>query len=371
MKQELTYWVTLAMIPKMWTRRKNEIFVKCYMHSPRITIVQLFEDSSLWDELGLSTDETALFAEAKSQLANNSFLVEDLLAQGYNIIPLNSPDYPQSLKNNLKQGAPSVIFTKGNIQLLKKDSVAVVGSRNANELSLKFTSNIAHEQVTNNRVIVSGFAKGVDRQALDAAIEKNGESIIVLPQGITTFGTGFKQYYKYIMQGKVLVLSPFHPKAPWSVEYAMARNPIIYGLATRIYVAQSDDKGGTWSGVVDGLRKGRDIYVRFPERREKNANILLIQKGAKAVDLNGMLISENILQTLRDDSLDNYEQVIIQYLASGAKNSKEIQLKIKVAWSDTKIKKYLRQLASIEEFKIKNKIYFRLKGNASPTLFDF
>ena len=52
-------------------------------------------------------------------------------------------------------------------------------------------------------------------------------------------------------------------------------------------------KGGTWSGVVDGLRKGRKIFVRKPERNEKNANNLLIQKGAIPVDFNGVELPKN------------------------------------------------------------------------------
>ena len=93
-----------------------------------------------------------------------------------------------------------------------------------------------------------------------------------------TFSSGFKNYYKQIVDGDVLVLSTFFPKVPWKAELAMARNPIIYGLANEIYVAESAEKGGTWSGVVDGLRKGRKIFVRKPEPSEKNANNLLIQK---------------------------------------------------------------------------------------------
>ena len=54
---ELTYWVTLALMPKIWTRRKNDIYIKCYTHSPRISIVDLFEDASIWDEIGLTQEE--------------------------------------------------------------------------------------------------------------------------------------------------------------------------------------------------------------------------------------------------------------------------------------------------------------------------
>jgi predicted Rossmann fold nucleotide-binding protein DprA/Smf involved in DNA uptake len=68
----------------------------------------------------------------------------------------------------------------------------------------------------------------------------------------------------------------------------MARNPIIYGLAEEIFVAESSEKGGTWSGVIDGLRKNRKIFVRMPDADESNANKILISRGAIAVDDNGV-----------------------------------------------------------------------------------
>ncbi|MBF0302199.1 MAG: hypothetical protein HQK73_04100 [Desulfamplus sp.] len=74
----------------------------------------------------------------------------------------------------------------------------------------------------------------------------------------------------------------------------MARNPIIYGLAKDIFVAQSSEKGGTWSGVINGLKKGRVIYVRMPEDSEINANRLLIEKGAAPVDLAGNVSNSGV-----------------------------------------------------------------------------
>ena len=82
-KQELTYWVTLALIPKMWTKRKNEIYVNCFQHVPQISIIDLFENSANWDLIGMNDIEKTQFEEAKVQLANNSFLVEELIVQGY------------------------------------------------------------------------------------------------------------------------------------------------------------------------------------------------------------------------------------------------------------------------------------------------
>lgn len=362
---DLTYWITLYFIQGITLKRKNEIYVACYKSNPRISIVQLFEDSSLWSTLGLSTEEINLLENAKAELANNSFLAESLLSQGYDIIPMDSLDYSKTLKLNLQTISPSIIFTKGNKALLQEPTVAIVGSRSADPLSLQFTSEVAKKCVAEGKIVVSGFAKGVDRMALDAALEAGGKSMIVLPQGITTFASGFKQYYKYITQGRLLVLSAFHPNAPWSVEFAMRRNPYIYGLANEIYVAQSDDKGGTWSGVIDGLRKKRTIFVRMPEVGERNANLLLIQKGAIAVDIKGSLVvlSSNDMLTQDEKDKKDRDDKIKQILESGGSiTSKYILEKLGLNWSDPKMKTYIRSLSFVEEYKSKGKIYFRLKG---------
>ena len=372
-KQELTYWVTLALITKMWTKRKNEIYVNCFKHNPQISIIELFEDSSTWEEVGLNEIEKVQFEESRMQLANNSFLVDELMAQGYDILPITHEDYPKLLKENLKFNAPTVIYTKGNKSLLQEPSIAIVGSRSADVMSLSFTDNIAKSATRNNKVVVSGFAKGVDRQALDSAVGTNGKSIIVLPQGIMTFGSGFKQYFKHIVQGRVLVMSSFAPKAPWSVEFAMARNPIIYGMASEIFVAQSEEKGGTWSGVIDGLRKKRSIYVRYPEKNEKNANLLLIQNGASAVDISGNILSlsPEELKTQEQLNKEKLDAELIKILNSVEMiSAKEIITRLRLDWKDDKMKRYLDNKEQVEKIKIKNRIYYRLKGNTQLELFN-
>lgn len=372
-KQELTYWVALALIPKMYTKRKNEIYVKCFNHTPQISIINLFEDASVWDIVELNEVEREQFIEAKHHLANTSFLVDELMAQGYDIIPIVHSEYPKALKENLKYNAPAVIYTKGNKALLQESSIAIVGSRNAVPISLTFTDNMAKKGVSEGKVVVSGFAKGVDQKALDSAVEVNGKSIIVLPQGIMTFGSGFKRYYKHIIEGRVLVISTFAPKAPWSVEFAMARNHIIYGLAQEIYVAQSDNNGGTWSGAIDGLRRGCPIFVRYPEKLEKNANLLLIQKGARAVNSSGqiLVIAPDEQKTPEQRQEEKLQSDILSILGNVERvTAKELISRLDLDWKDDKMKRYLEAVSQIEKIKIKNRVYYQLKGKSSADLFS-
>jgi predicted Rossmann fold nucleotide-binding protein DprA/Smf involved in DNA uptake len=243
------------------------------------------------DKLGFefSNKEWEGIQDAVSEIANNAFLAEKLIDQGIEIVHvMEKYAYPKVLKENLKKDAPIVIYTKGNADLLNKNSVAIVGSRNCSNKSLDFTDIIAKNAVARKSVIVSGFAKGIDKQALESALKYKGQSIIVLPQGIETYTT--KTYYPAIVNGDVLIISSYHPKAPWSVGLAMDRNKIIYGLAKEIYAAESGNTGGTWEGVLDGIKRGRKVFVRVAAADEKNANNLLISKGAVPVDESGMIL---------------------------------------------------------------------------------
>jgi DNA processing protein len=352
MNKELTYWLALAHVPKIRTKKKNEIIVRLFEKGK--SIIDFFEfEQSVWEnDYELNQTEIKLFEEAKKELSTYAFMVEDLLEQGYSILPITSQDYSPTLKKNLgRTYAPPVIYTKGNLQIMKEKSIAIVGSRKANDISLEFTDNVAKNASKDYKVVVSGFAKGVDKQALDSAIKYKGQSIIVLPQGIATFQSGFKKYYKQIIDGDVLVLSTFYPKAPWSVQLAMARNPIIYGLASEIYVAESSEKGGTWSGVMDGLKKGRVIYVRKPSAREKNANNSLISKGGKAVDIEGYLsgyeIKEEIKSMVSEPELNNTEKKIIEFLKTGVFPAKKIVDALKIDWSSRKVSDFLKSRQDI------------------------
>ena len=258
---EIPYWITISHLPKWRTEQMNKLIIKI-VHDNQMSLETFFNlpEDDWKNKFDLTENEILSLLQAKKELPNASFLAEDLLSQGFEVIPINSSEYSKTLKQNLKVSySPPVLYVKGNKQVMQEKSIAIVGSRNADDVSLEFADNIAKLASKQYKVIASGFAKGVDKQALDSALKYKGQSIIVLPQGILTFQSGIKKYYKQIVEGDVLVVSTFHPKAPWSVSLAMARNPIIYGFAKEIYVAQSDNKGGTYSGVVDGLKKGRQI----------------------------------------------------------------------------------------------------------------
>jgi DNA processing protein len=362
------YWIAIAHLPKWYIERINQLIIQV-LHENKLTWSVFFElDKKGWKDIFTFSDKELTDLEfAKNDLPRIAFIAEQLQNEGYQIIPLNSPDYPSVLKENLKaKNSPPVIYIKGRKSLLQEDAVAITGSRNAGKAALYFTDHVARKSASEHKIVVSGFAKGVDNQALDSTLEVHGKSIIVLPQGILTFQSGFKKHYESIVNGEVLVLSTFFPNAGWDVGFAMARNAYIYGLAKEIYVAETDSKGGTWEGAMNGLKRQRKIYVRIPEPNEKNANQKLIALGAIPVNADGVIIDfkikpdEDLFKVLSVKSTvnepknsynndpDNIENQILTLLKKDNFTSKELIMALKLDLDTRKLTHFLKNNPNIK-----------------------
>ena len=115
-KEEATYWIALAHLPRWGHLKINNLIVK-FFHENKISIEEFFHLSeNTWiNHYQLNEKEVFDLKQAQSQLASNAFLAESFFSQGYEIIPLISPEYSKTLKANLKTAhAPAVLYVKGN-----------------------------------------------------------------------------------------------------------------------------------------------------------------------------------------------------------------------------------------------------------------
>ena len=365
--EDLTYWIAFAHLPRWKTERINRLIMDI-REEQNIAFSDFFQhiESTGLTKYQLNHREVSDLVGAKRKLPEINSIVEKLKYDGFDIIPFLSEKYPENLKNNLKiKYSPTVLYAKGDRQLFKKESVAIVGSRNASQTSLRFTTVVAKKFSERQWIVVSGFAKGVDKVALESALKYRGQSIIVLPQGIMTFNSGLKRYENQILNGDILVLSTFFPTAPWSIGMAMGRNTYIYGLAKEIFVAESDEKGGTWSGVLDGFRKGRKIYVRSPDVNEINANDLLILRGAIPADKDG--------NTMENNYYLNLERQVKNILSKKPLTAKQIKELLHVEINTQKLSRLLSNMNSIVVEKGNNgdSYYLKRTKQIQYNLFDF
>ena len=282
--REQACWLLIAFESELTTRIVNTILVIWCKQLER-TLQDFFaaDDSEWINTCLLSTEIVQKLELAREKLVGQVFLAEQLQHEQIGMLTVLDPDYPSSIKSALTRShIPPVLFYSGDLAILKRQTLAIIGSRNAGESSLAFTRTVAHYLATHGANVISGHARGVDRTAYEGATSTDeGHTTVVLPQGIRKLSNVQKRDLQpRIESGQVLLLSQFHPDAGWLMSRAMERNNIVTSLAQVVIVAESDSKGGTWEGANGALRQKRRLYVRQTETGDAlPGNTLLLEKG--------------------------------------------------------------------------------------------
>ncbi len=264
--QEQSCWLLLAFESGLSTRIINDILVVWCKQLGR-TLQEFFATSKEeWiATCHLKTEIIQKLEQAKEKLVGQAFLVEKLSHEHIHLLTVLDENYPRLLKSALNRNQlPPVLCYAGDLQILERQTIGIIGSRNAGESSLAFTREIAQFLAEKGANIISGNARGVDRAAFEGATSTdNGHTTVVLPHGIRKLsGVQMRNLVPKIEAGNVFLMSQFHPDAPWVVSRAMERNKVVTGLAQVVIVAEADIKGGTWEGANGALKQGRPLYVR-------------------------------------------------------------------------------------------------------------
>jgi len=139
----------------------------------------------------------------------------------------------------------SRLYAIGSVHLLGMKAVGVCGSRDASASALKWAYDFGREAAKHDVVVVSGYARGVDREAHRGALDGGGKTIAVLPEGIRHFRLVRELRPVADLDRNLLALSAFEPDAPWEIWRAMARNRLIVGLSEALFVIEARERGGT------------------------------------------------------------------------------------------------------------------------------
>lgn len=172
--------------------------------------------------------------------------------------------YPRRIKVRLREEAPPVIYGCGDLHLLDKGGLAVVGSRNINDQLIEYTIGIGAFAAQTGISIVSGGAKGADQAAMQGALDSGGYSCGVLADRLENKVMS-RENRNMLLNKSLVLISPFDPNAGFNVGHAMQRNKVIYALADASLVVNSDiNKGGTWTGAVEQIEKYKfiPVYIR-------------------------------------------------------------------------------------------------------------
>ena len=206
-------------------------------------------------------------------------------------------DYPSRLKERLRGECPPFFFGCGSRRLLGQSGIAIVGSRNANQEDLEFTSRLGGEAARQGLSVVSGGARGVDEAAISGAMASEGTAVGVLSADLLRASTSPK-FRSGLLSGSLTLVTPFNPEAGFTVGNAMARNKYIYCLAdAAIVIATDAEKGGTWSGAIEALkRRWVPLWVRTDAPGGGNA--LLLERGAQPLPGGELQLAQMAMSTI-------------------------------------------------------------------------
>lgn len=181
------------------------------------------------------------------------------------------PAFPRRLlARRSRLSLPALLYAAGDLALLGRPAVAVVGRRDAGTEARSVTAQLAAGLAAGGIAVVSGHAPGIDQAAHAGALRAGGATIAALPEGLARFRPR-PELRGLLRTGNALFLSQFPPDAGWASFQAMARNKLVAALADVLVVVVSgrerDDRGrrsGTFDAARAALTLGVSLIVAEP-----------------------------------------------------------------------------------------------------------
>lgn len=243
-----------------------------------------------------------------------SFELDRLRQKGIRLHTLTPFDehYPCQFRSRLKKKTPVVLHAAGPRELLQRPGLGVVGSRDIGEEGADVAKSAARLASRLGIPVISGGGRGVDRLAMNAALDDHGAEGTVVGFLADSLERQLKQpdTRRAILDERVLLCTPYEPDAHFTTGRAMGRNKLIYAGALATLVVASDKKsGGTWAGAVEALKHGFGPVAVWRGPGEGPGNQALEQSGATPVD-----------------SLDDLEALLINAQANPISTENRVRL---------------------------------------------
>lgn len=200
------------------------------------------------------------------------------------IIYQNDKEFPKLLKEI--KNPPKVLYIKGNVELLNKPGIAIVGSRNYSQYGKRMTKKFTKELVREGFVIVSGLALGIDKFAHEECIHSGGKTVAVIASGFNhIYPEENQELYKKILKTGGCVISEYPLEIEAQKKYFPTRNRLISGLSLGTLVIEANYRSGTSITAKYCMQQNRKLFCIPNSIESKNAigTNNLIKKGANLV----------------------------------------------------------------------------------------
>lgn len=242
--------------------------------------------------------------------------------------------YPEKLKHCID--GPIILFGRGNIDLVGKRIISIVGTRKITSYGRAFCHELIEELAPLNPVIVSGLAYGVDICSHRKALGLGLQTVACLAHGLNQIYPKSHEKYAKKIEENGGFLTEFWSSDTFDRNNFLRRNRVIAGLSEATIVIESAEKGGSLVTADIANSYNREVFAvpgRATDSQSRGCNDLIkyqkahvLTNAADIVYHLGWEINEikKPQQTQLFVELDEQEKVIFEFLKDKEKELLDI-----------------------------------------------
>jgi DNA processing protein len=269
-------WLALVLTPAMGATRTWRVMRQ--LGEPE----QLFQASlTELEGLGMPAHSAQFVFEGKARAAAEEEWGRVTESGGMILTPSDDA-YPERLKEIYDP--PAVLWIRGDVQLLSRPGIAVVGTRHPSPYGTGMAEMLSRDLAARGLTILSGMARGVDTAAHKGALEARGKTVAVWGTGIDViYPKENKRLAEQILESGGAIMSEYPLGTFPAPQNFPIRNRILSGMSVGVLVIEAAEHSGTRITARLAMEQNRDVYAVPGNVTNKNAwgPNTLIKQGAK------------------------------------------------------------------------------------------
>jgi DNA processing protein len=252
-KEETYDCLTLSLVPELGLRCLNQI-----VRHHRDLKELLRHPPGKVDRFFLSREVRTFISSGRARRAADQ-AIQASSRKGIWILSVFDEEYPHLLKQIFDP--PAILYGCGNVEVLRRPSIAVVGSRRCSVYGKEVIRMITREISSLGLSVVSGMARGVDSQAHLGALQGGGTTVAVLGSGVDViYPRENRRLYREIL-GRGCVISEFPCGSFPAPKNFPVRNRIISGLCYGTLITEAAEFSGSLITARLALEQNRELWA--------------------------------------------------------------------------------------------------------------
>lgn len=306
------------LIPSNYPPLNNEEWIvveKKLNESSNRDVSRLFgmNEEILTQIIGIDEYITKKIINRNTLMSNMFHSLYNLETESINVTTKYESNYPKALLS-LKNRAPMILYYVGDLSLIKKENMSVVGPQSMNKRLIFLTKNAVtkiHDE--GNSLIVSGL-KGVDAYATKLMLNLGGNVVFFVADHMYD---KIKTYEKEIKNKQVCILSAVDPFAYFNVTNSLDRNIYIAGLSKyQFVVATKINSGAVWFTSVQNLHFKWTKQLVMDIKSSNNGNLRLIEMGAVPVSDEDLLSLRTIDEIVeKNENTGDIDETVVDQMS--------------------------------------------------------